>query len=456
MLKKGRRHCRAFTLVELVIGMGLLLLLAVIFFTLIKGGTRESALSSDHFTGAMLSQKVTEDLIEELGINPYGIQTLGLDETAPLTPTQVIDGSVPFFKTTEDSKPPWGKIDDLTEGTINNKVLPLYNQVRTFQLSGSGKRMQTISAAPENQHLIDSAIRFDWTAKAGKGYADSRCHFFSSSGPKPVEVTLLYDQAQLEKEIAYSFFNSPGDSLTNLVSTTGANYQTVLSLGIIHHTTLGFINSNGLDKYLQEVKNAKNKVTSFSFSDKAEEYQAKQNLARAYFDLGNACFMLTYLIATEVARLEGKCETTDLGYMLTAFPENFTSGLKNYIKIYNTYQDSLESSCQAYLSLLQPGISGAKGLKQQLSVILRLMEIHQIIAVNPDIPGGLSRYNTYLEALKTSMQGRNQYLHRYALQEKTFAVSNTLLVEKHPFLQRIQEVTSGSVPIIREILKKYP
>ncbi|MBF0545946.1 MAG: prepilin-type N-terminal cleavage/methylation domain-containing protein [Candidatus Riflebacteria bacterium] len=88
---------RGFTLVELSIGMALLMLLAVIFFTLVKGGARESVLSSEHFTEAMLSQKVTEDLIEEVELNPYGISTLGMDESAPLTSSPVIDGGAPFF-----------------------------------------------------------------------------------------------------------------------------------------------------------------------------------------------------------------------------------------------------------------------------------------------------------------------------------------------------------------------
>ncbi|MBF0545947.1 MAG: hypothetical protein HQM08_16005 [Candidatus Riflebacteria bacterium] len=197
--------------------------------------------------------------------------------------------------------------------------------MKTFLVSGVGKHLASASAHPENRHLIQTSIRFDWKAKVGKGNVDSMCQLFSPVGPKPASLSLIFEQTAIEKEIAYVFFESPGESLAQLISEYGGNYQTILSLGIIHCATLGFINSSGLTKFLADLKQAET-YASLTFSDKTEEYLAKQKLAKAYYDLGNACFIMSDLCQLMSQKSTGSAKKMILEASLPVFRKTLTAG----------------------------------------------------------------------------------------------------------------------------------
>ncbi|MFZ2960430.1 MAG: hypothetical protein WA705_26425 [Candidatus Ozemobacteraceae bacterium] len=448
------RSLSGFTLVEVLIGVGLLAFLLLIFLTVLRGGTRESTLSSDHFTSAMLSQKVVEDMIEEVDLNPLGMSALGIEDGSPLSPTSVVDGAAPFFKSIEDRTPPWGRIDGQKEGIIDSTYAPLFGQVKTFMVSATAKRPAVGVSFPENRHLIEAGIHFDWDARVGGGNQGASCYLFSPVGAKPASISFNFDQAQVEKEIATNFFDSPGVSLAQLTSESGANFQTVLCLGTIHYASQGFINSTVLKTYLDEVTLQKTKSAG-PFGSKADEYKAKQALAKAYYDLANSCFLAVYVLATDVANLKNACSTADLGEVLSDNPTSFLTGLKNYRKIYITFLDSIDLSFRAYYELLTPALAGARGVKQQMFVIKRLLDLQRIQACDPTNSVALNQYKLFLEALRSEMEGRNPFLHRLLMQEKGFAQSVDMLVEKHPFLNRIKDVTVHAMPVAQGIITKY-
>lgn len=444
-----------FTLIEILIGIALFLVLMVCFLTIIRGGTRESALSSDHFTSSMLTQKVIEDILEELDLNPLGFSSLGIDESSPLMPTAVVDGNTPFFNCVEDRTAPWGKINAQNEGTIDNTFEPLYGQVKNFLVSAVGKKIPVKSSNPENLHLVETSVQFDWKAKVGKGSTLAMCQLFAPIGVKPASISFSFNQPDLEDEIANTFFGNPGNPLSKLITDTGANYQTVLSLGIIHFGTKGFINSNGLKTFMDAVANAKTKA-ALSYPNKAEEAQAKQNLAKAYFDLGNTCFQMTYSLASEVVYLKDHCEKADLGEQLSDDTDAFATGLENYRRLMATFIDASEKSRYTYSLLLDPSLTGARGVKQQMFVVRRLLDLHRILAVISEKPSGLSEYKTFLSDLGKAFEGRNPYLSRLILQESGFAASVDSLADKHPFLKSVQHVTEDAGKIAKDLLAKYP
>ncbi len=445
---------RAFTLVEILIGVGLLVVLLGIFLTIMRGGSSESRLSSDHFTSAMLSQKVVENMIEEVDLNPWGMEALGIEESSPLTLSPIVDGATVFFKSVEDRRPPWGKIDGQSEGIIDSTYAPLYFQVRPFRVSASGKRLSFDTSTPEHQHLISAGVEMNWDTKIGAGKTDAGCHLFSPIGPKPATISFLIDPQQLERDIAYHFFNSPGEPVPQLVAESGADYQTITHLGRLYTGTSGFLNSPVLQKHLDEVALRKTKASG-PFGSKLDEYKAWQNLGSACFDLAGLCFAATYVMATDARSLENACSPTQVGDALADDPDPFLAGLRNYLKIVKTHSEACRMAIHAYRKLLNPDLSGARGVKQQMFVICRLLDLYRVLAADTANSSALSQYRTFLEDLRKETDGRNQHLNRLLVQEKDLAQSSADLIRQHGFLQPIDLVTGKAVPVVQGIIAQY-
>jgi hypothetical protein len=451
---KGWQRSVGFTLVEILIGVALLSMLGLVFITLLRGGSRESHLSADHFTGAMLSQKVVEDLIDETELNPRALFALGIDESSPLPPTAVVDGQAPFFQHVEDRVAPFGKIDIQAEGGIDQAMSPLFGQVETFQVAADGRRLAGAGGISEKRHLQEVLVDFSWKSKVGRGSVNSAIHLFAPVDAKPASIALIFNASQVEQEAAWAFFDAPGDSLAQLVTDSGANYATVFGLGVVHLVSQGFIQSDAMRNCLQAVTTGKTAAQG-PFSGVVAEYQAQQKLGKAYFDLANTAFLMTYALATQVIELADICDAARVGTILADQPEVFTPGLGNYLKLSETFRDAVVKARQTYRELLRPGLSGVRGMKQQAFVIRRLIGLFRILAVIPEHSGGLAEYRVFLNDLAEEMTGRNPYLHRLLLQEKDFAQSEAVLVQKHPHLRRIQRVTQEAVPAARSVISGF-
>ena len=72
---------RAMTLVEITIGFAILTAISAFFISFMTASSKEISFSADHFNAVVLSQKISEDLLEEMALSPYGLETLGIDET---------------------------------------------------------------------------------------------------------------------------------------------------------------------------------------------------------------------------------------------------------------------------------------------------------------------------------------------------------------------------------------
>lgn len=120
------KRCRGLSLLEILIGIAIFATVGITFLSFIGQSIGESKFSSDFFTAFILSQKVMEDFAEEIAVNPYGFETLGVDETSTKY-SDVVDGSTVYFSSLEDQQKPYGKIDGGTDGTINDKMKPLYD-----------------------------------------------------------------------------------------------------------------------------------------------------------------------------------------------------------------------------------------------------------------------------------------------------------------------------------------
>ena len=450
----NHRSRHAFTLLEITIGMGLLIVLIGFFLLILRGSSRESALSSDHFTGAMLSQKVVEDLMEEVDLNPHGLSALGIEESAPLSPTPVVDGAAPFFKQIEDRNQPWGRIEGQQEGTIDSSYVPLFNLVRSFRVSAQGKRLAPSGSTPEYRHLIESGVRFDWNPKAGTGNMSAGCRLFAPVGAKPASAALNVPENLVDGVIANEFFEEPGQSPAKLIADSGADAQTVRRLALVQVFTRGVIEAPGFQQAIASAQQAELKLQG-PFATKLAEYEARQEHAKAAFDLANSCFLACHLLATDVALLKNACTEANLGTILYHRPEEFTVGLRNYGKLYETWRRSVAIARKGYLDLLSPNLAGTRGGKQHLFVIRRLLDLFRIVACDPAQPAGLSQYRLFLANLQKAVDGRNPYLFRTLQQEVSFCDSVTSLAAKHPFLTRVQLVTDRAMPACSAILEQF-
>jgi len=205
---------KAMTLVEITIGFAILTAISAFFISFMTASSKEISFSSDHFNAVVLSQKISEDLLEEMALNPYGLETLGIDETIK-SKHDVVDGSSVFFSFIEDRSEPWGLIEPAKDGMINSSMQPLYNSVKKFKFGVSGSRLAK-SGDHEDRNLVACNVDFFWQTQTGKGAYNSSFDLFSPVSAKKVTLGVSLNEAEIDARIPAEVYMRPTQKLVNL------------------------------------------------------------------------------------------------------------------------------------------------------------------------------------------------------------------------------------------------
>lgn len=447
----SRSHRRAVTLVEILVGLGVLAVIGVMLVSTLRSGRKEIQFSSDHLNAVILSQKVLEDLIEEMAMNPYGLETLGVQGATPVL-QEITDGHSVFFSYLEDRKEPWGFIDPVADGSISSQMQPLYDDIRKFKFGLSGDR----NAPPgngEDSNLVTCRLDFSWQTQTGKGEFGSTCQLFSPAEEKKADLAAAVDESALDARISAEVYNQPGKAIPELATEIGENVETILALGRIALLTRDFVNSESFRRQKENIAEAKQRLSLTPATSLDTQYEYRLTLARLWYELAKQCFqVVAYLVPafTELKQQGRFTATSGSGFDAVGLQ----SQLQMYRIIYEHFTGSLIQSRYYYYSLLQSDLSRYKGGKRQLQTLQKLMDIYRVAAILPTRPEGAQEYRSFLERMKTLGHGRNPFLVRLVDQELLFLQSPSEWFDRLPNLKRIAAIVKDEIPGILGFIRE--
>ncbi len=442
---------RGFSLAEVIIGIAILLVLATIYLTFVSSASKEIQFSGDHLNSVVIAQKITEDMIEELALNPFGLETLGLDATAG-SPQEIVDGKSVFFSMIEDSKAPFGIIDKMSDGAIVPDMQPLYDTVKRFRFSATGERLAD-SGETEDRNLVQSNILLQWQTKTGKGQFDTAIQLFSPVTKKKVSLGVLMDEAAIDSRIPAEVFYKPGKTIGELATEIGENDKTILALGRISLISRDFATSDSFRNFKNKVKQLKLRVESTPSIDHGKRFLLIRELAKTWYSMGKNCFQVVAYLEPQfkILQTEGKFGSINSG---TGFnPLSFQQDLFNFRIIFEYFSGCMEHARFHYNQLLAKDLVNYKGGKTQLQIIQKLMDIYRIVAILPTRPGGMAEYKDFLERIRKFSDGRNPFLYRLATFEKLLLNSPTEWKNRYPNLEGIHQMIAVRVPEILAFIK---
>lgn len=445
-----------FTLLEVVVALSIFALLGVAYLSMTRSAAVKSEFGAKHFDALLLSQKVQEDIIQEFEINPHANETLMLAKKSPKK-ENIVDQNSIFFLALEDRKPPWGKIDSMSDGGIA-KDMPLYNQVKDFKLGAWADREGFGYFAAERANMQKVSIEFDWKTKKRLGSKSKRSFYvFSPSTTKSIsdpESGIDYKTLGLEKFMK-SFLPSRLDKskpLETLLRKLKADEKTIFEITTGLLVCRKFWNSDYTKKSLRKI----NKLIYLHNVKKLGEFDRKKVtflLAEQYYEMGKTAFQILSLASkylrntpeNRVAEVLSSMNSIILGVSLNSF---------NLINKKNI--DWLRKARAYYLEIVGPEFTNYVSVKEKRESIGKLVSVFRILSFTSSVEK--SNYQEFARALEKETLWRDQFLNRFMQQEAGLSHNEDDLVNKFPNLSVVRNImhqrTRRAVRIVKKILGK--
>jgi hypothetical protein len=438
-------------MVEILICLGLLAVLGGILVYVMRSGRHELQFSSDHLNAVILTQKLSEDLIEELSMNPYGLETLGFD-TTPRNFQEIVDGRSVLFSYIEDRAPPWGLIDPQTDGTLDQQMKPLYDDIRKFKVALSGDRRASSGSSPD-RNLVEARFDFNWPTKTGRGELTSTCLLFSPAAAKQTDLAYAVNEPAIDARIPREVFGRGGMTIPQVAAAIGENVETITALGRISLITRDFLQSDFVQKQKKKIADEKTRLARTPASALDRQYAGRLAIARHWYELAKVSFQILAYLVPHFTTLQQQGKFNQEGG--TGFnASTLQCDLQTYRVIYETFAGSLIQARYYYYSLLASDLSQYKGGKVQLQAFQKLMDIYRVCAILPTRPQGMQEYKDFLARLKSFAQGRNPFLVRFIDQETIFLQTPSLWFDRLPNLKRIADILQDKIPGILAFIRE--
>lgn len=441
---------RAFTLVELMVGFAILAGISLFYLTFVRASAKEIQFSADHLNSVVLSQKVAEDLMEELAINPYGFETLGLEDSLT-SEHEVVDGHSIFFSFIEDTSPPFGKIDRNVDGAISQQMQPLYDTVSRYKFSVEGSRLAD-SGDHEDRNLMQADIGFKWEAQTGQGEFNTSMQMFSPVTAKKVDLAVAIDQTSIDARIPGEVFGRSTSTIAEIAASLGENVEAVEALGRISLVTHDFAASPYYVRRKDDIRKLVLRLQNTPASDLENQYELRKAIADTWYEMAKICFQIVAYLEPqfEILQIQGKFDTTTgSGFN----PITFQQDLLYYPIIFEYFSGSLVQARYYYNTLLQSELVKYKGGKVQVQLIQKLLDFYRIIAIIPTYSGGMQELKLFLARLKTFSEGRNPYLQRLVNFERSLLDDPDEWLKRHANLERLNQIIAIRVPVILDFIK---
>lgn len=435
----NRRVPSGFSLIEITIGVLILSIIGIVFFVSVSSGLKETSVSSNHFTALMLSQKIFEDVIQEFTVNPYGHETLVLNE-GNARQERLIDGGSVFFLALEDSSPPWGKVDSATDGGITPDIQPLHKQVKDFELLMTTEQggFSPFTDVRKNLRRID--LTMQWKGKE-TGMIGKNLYVFSPTEAKafadPAE-NIDYAAMGLENEVkdllpAGTDFTRP---LPDIIAGLSSNERVLFEIGSTIVLLEHFLKSSVLSENLALCSQLRQKAESAS--SPFEEFLARKKLAEKSFEISRMAFQVVTIASKHLQKIANDPSYT--AAIAGIRPLRINVCYLNFQLVLQYFIDCLVNSKYNYQKLLGPNLTKFSGAKKTNEILLRLFDIYRVLSFSPKHVKGKEEYKNFVERVIVMTNAKNQFMYRFAMQELTICSDSGLLVQKFPNLQAVHEI----------------
>jgi len=447
----SRKRNKAFSLVEVMIGVVIFSVVSISYITFLSHSIGESTFSSEYFSTLKIKKKVMEDFMEEVAVNPYGFEMLGVPESTNQY-TEVVDGSTVHFSGLEDQQKPYGKIDPGAENSINSKVMPLYEIVKKFKFRAQAQRLEK-SGDGEKRNLVKCNLDFRWDAKTGKGLYESSCAFFSPVTAKKSDIALTIDEALIDSRIPKECFNDPTKSLLQIANERSSTLEAVTALGRIALITEDFMKSQYYTKQMKAIEKLKQNLALVPDNRPEQEFAVRLGIAQAWYDLAKTCYQIVVYLEPCFAILQSQNVDALKTGTKNLSPFRVQQAMFDYRIIYEYFSGCIVQARYYYYSLIEKDLALYKGGKKQLQVLQKLMDLYRIVTLLPGVSNGMNQYKTFLTRLDGFTEGRNPYLQRMVRQELIYLQDPAGWLEKLPNLKRISLIVKDKVPQILAFIK---
>lgn len=422
MTSVSMRRNRGISLVEMLIVVLVLAIVASTLLLILRKGSQDIEFNEKHLTALMLGQKVTNDLYEELWINPAGLRIPGADPTSP-APTPVVRGQSVFFTHLENQTPPWRQMNPDREGRIDEKMPLLLSLVDDFSLRVAARREEPgVPVAAGN--LLRGSVGFAWAGDRHRGHLQTDAIYFSPQTPKRLSPASL-DGGAPETATDASQLGLPA----------GTAAPVFLSLAECRRLCRGFLDSDDYRRMNQRTRLLQRQIRAQPYPSEAR-YDAHMALANTQFDLARQALQALMAIEPTLTAFRA-------GYRGGIPPQQGSDIFRNILRdanlIYQVLHGSLLQARAHYQVLVTPEMAILRGVRQQYLLIMRLIDVYRVVAIMPTQPRGLGEYNGLLLELEDLARGRNPYLERFVANERRVSQRLQTLIDSQPNLRLLHD-----------------
>ncbi|MGM0599978.1 MAG: PilW family protein [Candidatus Rifleibacteriota bacterium] len=419
-----------FTLIEVMIGVLIVSLVIGGFIMGMRAFRSQIEFGDKHISTLVCSQKVIEDLNEELWINPKAFDTLGISNSKRVL-TPIVRDESPFFSDLEFKLEGKGNSAKLTG--IDDKQTQLYSQVEDLNLDIGASRVKPKTANAIESNLYNSEIIFKWGKHRNKAGSEICSLFFSPVTPKNISLSDISDIGL--DDTAYSkILTSPG------------GYSDVLAnLADIYRFSRAFLNSDFYKTTFAEIKELRNKSAGLSYPSRAL-YECHKRMGNLWLDVARRSLQFLFALEPSLNLFVSGYSTGTLGADFSG--ENawqLQSILTDVCVVYSTFLSSLKNAEANFRFLVSEKMASYKGVRVQYFLLAQVIDLNRVLAILPNYSAGFSRYMGFLASLEKFSKGRTPSLERLINQEKTNSTSAEKLAQNYPNLKLLSDFLNNKL-----------
>jgi len=389
-----------FSLVEMMIGTVILALAIGGFVMGLRASRSEVEFSDKHLSTLVCSQKVVEDIDEELWLNARAFNTLGVTNTK-IVSTPVVDDECIFFSDIEFRAVEGS--DNIELQGIEKEQGQIYDQISDLNLTLKADR-----AAPKNQdtaeaNLYETDVLFSWgTTRQAK--SEVNAVFFSPVVPKKVDPITSIPMT--------------GSSELNqiIMNSTGGNPDALNNLAEMAKISGSFFDSDFYKSRIEKINELREKSVNLPYPSR-RLYDCHAEMAKLWIEMARANLQFLFLLEPSLSWFVAN-KNASLGSSLSgANQQNLKVIIRDVSLLFSTFTASVRQAEANYRFLISEKMADYKGPRTQYHLIAQIIDLNRVIALLPNFPAGYKNYMQLIKYIKEFARNRNPSLERFVNSE---------------------------------------
>ena len=389
-----------FSLVEMMIGTVILALAIGGFVMGLRASRSEVEFSDKHLSTLVCSQKVVEDIDEELWLNARAFNTLGVTNTK-IVSTPVVDDECIFFSDIEFRAVEGS--DNIELQGIEKEQGQIYDQISDLNLTLKADR-----AAPKNQdtaeaNLYETDVLFSWgTTRQAK--SEVNAVFFSPVVPKKVDPITSIPMT--------------GSSELNqiIMNSTGGNPDALNNLAEMAKISGSFFDSDFYKSRIEKINELREKSVNLPYPSR-RLYDCHAEMAKLWIEMARANLQFLFLLEPSLSWFVAN-KNASLGSSLSgANQQNLKVIIRDVSLLFSTFTASVRQAEANYRFLISEKMADYKGPRTQYHLIAQIIDLNRVIALLPNFPAGYKNYMLLIKYIKEFARNRNPSLERFVNSE---------------------------------------